>query len=267
MEQMVMIGGVKFNCLTQAGAVGMVAERLAQRRYNGPMRVFTPNTEQLMQAMDDPAYLKVLQATAVRVPDSVGVVMADWWRAFTTGRSWLIRDRVTGVDLAESLLFEASVRGWKVALIGGISNASEIAIGNLKKRFKGLSIWCIPVGEVVISDQWSVDSDKNKIDLTMENENEVLKRINEIRPDLLLVGFGAPKQEVWVMKYGGILEVQTVMVVGGAIDMWSGVQARAPMWMRQWGLEWLWRLIQQPWRIGRQLRLVRFGWMVLRGRV
>jgi N-acetylglucosaminyldiphosphoundecaprenol N-acetyl-beta-D-mannosaminyltransferase len=259
MKQKVMIGGVTFNCLTQIGAEGLVAERVAQRRYSNPLRVFTPNTEQLMQAQDNPAFLEILRATAIRVPDSVGIVMADWWRAFTTGESWLIRERVTGVDLAESLLSEACVRGWRVVLIGGMGNASDVAAGNLKKRFSGLDIRSILVGEVACDDK--------KMDLIMENENEVIEKINEIRPDLVLVALGAPKQEVWVLKYGEKLAVQAMMVVGGAIDMWSGIQVRAPQWMRQWGLEWWWRLMQQPWRIGRQLRLVRFGWLVVRGKL
>jgi N-acetylglucosaminyldiphosphoundecaprenol N-acetyl-beta-D-mannosaminyltransferase len=259
MKHTVTIGGVKFDCLTQAGAVGMVAERIAQRQYSNPFSVFTPNTEQLMQAAELPGFLEVLNGADVRVPDSMGLVGADWWRAFTTGRQWRVRERVAGVDLAESLLSEASIKGWKVALIGGIGNVSQTAIDTLKKRFEGLSIWCVAAGAVVL--------DKKSLDLTMENEDETLRLINEIRPDLLLVGFGAPKQEVWVMKHGGKLQAQTVMVVGGAIDMWSGVQIRAPQWMRQWSLEWLWRLVQQPGRVGRQMRLARFAGLVVRGKV
>jgi N-acetylglucosaminyldiphosphoundecaprenol N-acetyl-beta-D-mannosaminyltransferase len=267
MKNTVTIGGVKFDCLTQAGAAGMVAERIAQRQYSHPFSVFTPNTEQLMQVAELPGFLEVLNGADVRVPDSMGLVGADWWRAFTTGRQWRVRERVAGVDLAESLLSEASIKGWKVALIGGIGNASQIAIDTLKKRFEGLSIWCVPVGRVMVSGQRTVVSGVNKMDVTMENEDETLRLINEIRPDLLLVGFGAPKQEVWVMKHGGKLQAQAVMVVGGAIDMWSGVQIRAPQWMRQWSLEWLWRLVQQPGRIGRQMRLARFAGLVVRGKV
>ncbi|HWS22927.1 MAG TPA: WecB/TagA/CpsF family glycosyltransferase [Anaerolineales bacterium] len=259
MKHRVIVAGVGFTGLTSESVVEQVSERISQRRYKRPISVFTPNTEQLIQAVEEPGFLQVLNSSEVRVPDSIGVIGADWWRAFTTGRAWKIRERVAGVDLAENLLSEARVRGWKVTLIGGRGKASESAVGNLKKRFGGLDIWKVPVGKV--------NYDAKNMDLTMENEDWVINRINEIRPDLLLVGFGAPKQEVWVMKYGGKLSIQAVMVVGGAIDMWSGIQTRAPQWMRQWGLEWLWRLGQQPWRIGRQLRLVKFGWMVLWGRV
>lgn len=241
------------------GAVGVVSERLALRRYNRPIRVFTPNTEQLVQAADEPEFLKILEAAELRVPDSAGLVFADWWRGFTTGTAWRIRERVTGVDLAESLLFEASKKGWKVVLVGGMDQSSGVAAERLKKRFSGLKIWGIEVGEIGVRSG-------NKIDIEMKNEDEIIQKINEIRPDLVLVGLGAPKQEVWVLKYGGKIETQALMVVGGAIDMWSGVQARAPEWMRQWGLEWLWRLMQQPWRIGRQLRLVRFVGMVVGGK-
>lgn len=267
MEQNATVAEVRFNYLTLIGAVGVVSERIAKRQYRQPISVFTPNTEQLMQAANEPGFLEVLNAADVRVPDSIGVVGADWWRAFTTGRPWRMRERVAGVDLAEALLLEASVRGWKVVLVGGMGNASELAAGNLKKRFRGLKVWSIPVGKMEIEIQMTNDRCQNKMDVKMENEDEVIGKINEIRPDLVLVGLGAPKQEVWVLKYGEKLQAQVTAVVGGAIDMWSGVQVRAPQWMRNWGLEWLWRLAQQPWRIGRQLRLVKFAWLVVRGKV
>ena len=153
MKQKVVIGGVRFNCGTQLGAVGRVAERIAQRRYDHPISVFTPNTEQLIQAVDNQGFLELLNNSDMRVPDSVGLVRADWWRAFTTGRPWWLRERVAGVDLAEALLSEAAIKGWKVGLIGGMGNASELAVVNLKKRFSGLKVWGVRVGEVDIKIQ------------------------------------------------------------------------------------------------------------------
>ncbi len=250
---------VSFTHLSVDEVVETLSEQLKSKGSQKPVEVFTPNTEQLIQSEKQPGFLPILNAADIRIPDSIGLVWADWWRAFAAGRSWQIRERVSGVDVAERLLSEAVARGLKVALLGGMGNAGGKAALALKKRFRGLAIWAIPVGEVKVNE--------NNFDVSMENENEVMRQINEIKPDLLLVGLGAPKQEAWVLKQGKKLQVKVVMVVGGAIDMWAGVQKRAPRWVRVVGLEWLWRLVMQPWRLGRQMRLVQFGWSVARGKV
>lgn len=238
--------------------VTAVTARIAQRQLKRPLRVFTPNAEQLVQAADLVAFKRALDAAEIRVPDSVGIVMADWWRAFSKGTEWRIRERVAGVDLAEALLSKAATTGWKVVLIGGHGSTAAKAVVNLKKRFKGLRIW--GVGEV------EVEVINHEARIT-RYEARIVEKINQIQPDLVLVGLGAPKQELWTLKYGQKLGAKVIMVVGGAIEMWAGVQKRAPQWMRQIGLEWLWRLIQQPWRLGRQLRLIRFVGLVARGKV
>jgi N-acetylglucosaminyldiphosphoundecaprenol N-acetyl-beta-D-mannosaminyltransferase len=243
---------VSFTHLTKAGVVGTVAERLACGRYEQPLTVFTPNVEQLIQTTEDEAFLADLAAADVRFPDSIGLVWGDWWRAAVTGTAWQIRERVAGVDVAENLLSEAVKHSWKVVVLGGEGKASERAVANLKRRFQGLRIWSIPVGEVEIK--------ADRTNLTPE----AIAEVNKIRPDLVLVGLGAPKQERWVLQTRQELKVQAVMVVGGAIDMWSGKVGRAPGWCRKAGLEWLYRLLREPSRWQRQLRLIRFTKVMVR---
>jgi len=87
--------------------------------------------------------------------------------------------------------------------------------------------------------------------------------INRVKPDFLFVGLGAPKQEKWVAKNLDKLRVKVVMVVGGALDQIADPSLRPPKWLNRVGLGWLYRLLRQPWRWRRQLRLIRFGWMVV----
>lgn len=245
--------GIRFSHITMTDALTAVSDRIASRRLQQLLTVFTPNVEQLIQAVDDPQFLDMLNRADVTVPDSAGLVAADWWRAFATGKSWEIRERVAGIDLAERICAEASTQGWKVAVIGGKDKTAGLAVENLKKRFSGLAICLVP-SPVKVEEETGVEF------------RQTIQALNQIQPDVLLVGFGAPKQERWVLKHGDELPVKVAMVVGGSVDVWAGTLTRAPLWLRQWGMEWFWRLLAQPWRISRQWRLVRFVWRVLIGK-
>jgi N-acetylglucosaminyldiphosphoundecaprenol N-acetyl-beta-D-mannosaminyltransferase len=266
--------------VTTEGLVGAVCERIALRQYERALAVFTPNTEQIVMAHEDETFWRVLEAAEVRVPDSMGLVWADWWRAFVTGRSWLVRERVAGVDAAERLLSEAVERGWKVALIGGADQTATEAALRLKRRFGGLDILGVEVGKVEVGRKKKEERRKKNeergefsdvtgagdYEIWVERETEMVAALQRIKPDVVMVGLGAPKQEVWVMKYRENIPAQVMMVVGGAVEMWAGVQQRAPRWMQRIGFEWLYRLVREPWRIRRQLALVKFVGMVVGGR-
>jgi N-acetylglucosaminyldiphosphoundecaprenol N-acetyl-beta-D-mannosaminyltransferase len=95
-------------------------------------------------------------------------------------------------------------------------------------------------------------------------EDALIARINAAAPDILFVAYGSPAQEKWLARNLPRLRVKVAMGVGGAFDFVAGITPRAPLWMRRAGLEWLHRLIKQPWRWRRMLRLPRFVWAVLR---
>jgi len=95
---------------------------------------------------------------------------------------------------------------------------------------------------------------------------EIVTRVREARPDILFVAYGAPKQDVWIGKHRETLGVPVMMGVGGSFDFIAGVQKRAPRWVQRLNLEWLFRLLSQPWRWRRQLALPKFAWAVLRER-
>jgi len=99
-----------------------------------------------------------------------------------------------------------------------------------------------------------------------EDAPHILERLRKARPDLLFVAYGAPQQDLWIARYQPELGIPVAMGVGGAFDFIAGVVPRAPRWMREIGLEWLYRLIRQPWRWRRMLALPRFVLAVLAAR-
>jgi N-acetylglucosaminyldiphosphoundecaprenol N-acetyl-beta-D-mannosaminyltransferase len=161
---------------------------------------------------------------------------------------------MTGVDVAEEVALQTLQQGKKVFLLGGHTSAASAA-----ERFKILDI---RFKELIGFDEGVKDIRNEK----HEERRKILEKIANFRPHLLLVAYGAPWQEWWVTANREVLGkagVRVVMVVGGAFDMWAGKTPRAPILLRKAGLEWLWRLILEPWRIKRQLKLIKFIWMVL----
>jgi N-acetylglucosaminyldiphosphoundecaprenol N-acetyl-beta-D-mannosaminyltransferase len=91
-----------------------------------------------------------------------------------------------------------------------------------------------------------------------EEEDDIIERVRAVEPDLLLVAYGVPAEEQWIARHRRRLGVPVMIGVGGTFDFVAGVTRRAPKWMRRWGLEWLFRLFQEPWRWRRQLALPKF---------
>ncbi len=104
-------------------------------------------------------------------------------------------------------------------------------------------------------------------DLSGEENETVLRAINEAQPEVLLVAMGFPRQEEWIAANLQRLQVNVAVAEGGSFSFISGVTPRAPRWLRQLGLEWLYRLARQPWRLHRQLAIPRFVWLVVRDRM
>jgi len=194
--------------------------------------VVTPNPEIVMLARRDAEYKKVLSSAQVALPDGVGLL----WGARLMGKR--LESRITGVDFMQKLCEEASKQGLTVGFVGGREKVAERAAKCLKKSYPNLT--------VLFHD---------------ECEEEFLRSGKEV--DMLFVALGAPKQEMWIYENLSHLNVKMAMGVGGAFDFLSGSVGRAPSWIRKIGLEWLYRLIRQPWRLRRQLALPQFAWGVV----
>jgi len=204
---------------------------------NKPFIIFTPNPEQVVEAWDNREFGRCLNKSDLNLIDGVGIV---WWLKF---KRKIQAKRVSGVDYAWQLLAFLNRHKGRVFLLGANNDVNKKTIDTVRSRFNRL----------VVS-----GSSGGKVDGAGLVDGKIIDEINSFKPDLLLVAFGAPKQEMFVCRYKDKLEAKVVMVVGGAFDYWAGVVPRAPHLIRRLGLEWLFRLTCQPWRIKRQAKLIKF---------
>ena len=178
---------------------------------------------------------KILLSADLGTPDGVGIVLSSRLRG---GK---IRERVTGIDLMLDLMPMLVAGGYSIYLYGAAEGVAEEAAENLRQRFPGLKIAGTHHGYV-----------------KPEEEREVARKIAASGADLLFVGTGSPRQEMFAAKYGAETGAKVLMVVGGSFDVISGRLQRAPLLFQKMGLEWLYRFYQQPRRLKRLLVLPYF---------
>lgn len=219
--------------------------------------ITTPNPEQVILAQNDTAFKKLLNAGDVALPDGVGMVWASAHIRKDQKESKRIKERISGSDFIYDLCRLAVTNKWPVACFGARSGAAQQAIGKLKDLFPGLGGWALDGPEItpgadVIGDVMTV-----------------VDRMKKEGTRVVFIGFGAPKQELFMDALRKRLakdlpsESILLMAVGGSFDMIAGHVKRAPKCIQTIGLEWLWRLFQEPWRWRRQLALFEFVWLVL----
>lgn len=237
-----------FDPLPAEGALAVATRWLSEGA--GLRLVVTANPETVMKARRLRELAAALRRADLVVADGVGVV----WASRRLGRA--LPGRVPGIELAEGLLAHCAAAGHPVFLLGGRPASArrpavaERAARALARRWPGLEVcgtWHGYFGP--------------------QEEPAVLQVVSRARPALLLCGMGCPRQELWLARHAAFLDgcgVTVAIGVGGALDVWAGDVRRAPAFLRRAGLEWLWRLVQQPRRLGRQLQLVRFALEVLR---
>ncbi len=206
-----------------------------------PHQICTVNPEFLVMAQSDPAFFDLLNRAPICAPDGVGLL----WAARRLGQP--LPGRVTGSDGLPHLAEYGASRGWRLFFLGAEEGIAEQAAQKLKTDYSNLQISGTYAGSP-----------------TDEDAPAIIEMINKSRTDILLVAYGAPRQDLWIDKYKDQLSVTVAMGVGGAFDFIAGIVPRAPMWMRRIGIEWLFRLYKQPWRWRRMMRLPLFMWMVWR---
>lgn len=226
--------------------------------------LFTPNPEQVMLAQRDATFASCLGEAGILVPDGIGLVLTSRLYALF-GVTQPIAERITGVELAADLLSQAQELQKVVLVVGGRGYAGkQFALTSGTHIIQGIS--ALSSQERQKHTVWWTQGYQNVGQPTAIEEQELVSQIQALKPDIVMVCFGAPNQEQWVIAHRELLQktgVQLALVVGGAFDMLLGIVPRAPKYLQKLGLEWLFRLLQQPWRIGRQLRLLQFGWFVL----
>ncbi|HOB22619.1 MAG: WecB/TagA/CpsF family glycosyltransferase [Firmicutes bacterium] len=210
----------------------------------GSHLVFTPNAEMIVRAQENAALRIALEKADLVVPDGSGVV----WASRVLGRPLV--SRVAGIDLFTALCRAAAGEGWRVYLLGGEPGVAQQAAENLAARYEGLVIAGTGHGY-----------------FTKEEEGSVLEEIKRAQPDILAVGLGSPKQELWLLEHQESLKVPLAMGIGGSFDVISGLKKRAPKLLGDMGLEWAWRLATEPSRLPRMMALPRFALKVLKARL
>ncbi len=235
----VWILGIPVHPVTYASFLELVAAFIAE---GTPRQICTANPEFVMTARRRPDFAAVLQKADLVVPDGVGLL----WAARRQGTP--LPERVTGSDGIYHLAARAAIAGWRLFLLGAEPGVAAKAAALLQARYPGLIVAGTYPGSPADADYPAI-----------------AERIRAARPHILLVAYGAPAQDLWIARHKDELGVPVSMGVGGAFDHVTGRQRRAPAWLIRLHLEWLWRLVTQPWRWRRQLDLPRFVWAVLRG--
>ena len=227
------------------GALSIVGGWLASPP-GGLQHLVTVNPEFVIAARRDPAFAAVLRRAALSTADGVGITIAA--RMLSLPR----HQRVTGVDLVEGLA-GSNLDNCRIFLLGAAEGVAAEAAAVLGQRYPG----------VCIAGTFSGSPAPGAFP-------EVQKKLADSRPTVLLVAFGHPAQDLWIDAHRERLREHGILIaagVGGAFDYLSGRVPRAPRVARRLGLEWLYRLVRQPWRWRRQLALPQFVMLVLRERI
>lgn len=233
--------GVPFEHITLDGAVQRIETMIASRR---PHYVVTPNVDFLVQARRDAELRHILIEADLVVCDGTPVR----WASNLLGNS--LPERVAGADLVPRLIQLAAQKNYRLFFLGATPEANAQAVANLHARYPNLNIcghYSPPFRP-----------------LRDMNHGEIAERIRAARPDLLFVAFGCPKAEKWIAMHYRSLGVPVTIGVGATIDFLAGRVKRAPVWMRRAGLEWLFRLCQEPRRLFRRYAtdLWHFSWAI-----
>ena len=224
--------GVRVHRITQSETLDLFAGWIAE---GGSHQVVTVNPEFVIKAQQDVAFRVVLEEADLALPDGQGLL----WASRLLGSP--ITERVTGSDLVPRLAEWSAEGGYRLCFLGAAPGVAARAADVLRGRYTGVQI---------------VDAFPGSPD-AREDEAQC-ERIMALRPDLLLVAYGAPKQDLWIARNLERLDVPVCIGVGGSFDFVAGVTVRAPVWMQEMGLEWLHRLLREPWRWRRMLALPRF---------
>ncbi len=258
MQEKIKIMKIKFDSVTLKEATQKAIDFAKDKKQH---YITTPNPEILLEAQKNNKFHKVLNKSDLNVPDGIGILWAakylditknthskfikliKWFFSLATIPFYpkyirtVLKERVTGVDLTQEICKESANSSMKIFLLGSAEGVAEKTAKILKKKYPGTRIVGTYAGTPKI-----------------EDEKTIIKMINDKKPRILFVAYGAPKQEMWIAR--NLKKMPTVRLaagIGGTFNFITGRRKRAPEWMQKIGLEWVYRLIQQPSRIKRMI--------------
>jgi N-acetylglucosaminyldiphosphoundecaprenol N-acetyl-beta-D-mannosaminyltransferase len=217
-------------------------EALVRSRSGG--MVFTPNVDHVVLAEKDARFRAAYQSVNLSLVDGTLLL----WASRLLG--WSLPEKVSGSDLLQPLMQRAAQCGFSVYFLGGDPGVAEAARDRLQEQFPELRV---------------VGCDGSRVDVDAVDE-AIVERIARAAPELVLVALGAPKQEVFIFEQRARLGGAVCVGVGASLDFVAGTRRRAPRWISRIGLEWLYRLLQEPRRLARRylLRDPLFAWILTR---
>lgn len=243
--------------------------------------VVTPYAESVVAAQKDNQFREIINQSHLSVPDGGGLLAAAEFLSYSLPKNKFLRfivavfyglivglrlsirrssfgklkERVSGTDLVYSLCDLSSQKGYKVYLLGGLGDVAKESSRVLKEKFPNLTIG-FSAGPAEVKKV----SEKENLDLIAE--------VNRFGPDFLFTAFKPVEQEKWLFYHMKEINAKVFMPVGGAFDMISGQKGRAPNIFRRFNLEWFWRLLIEPSRIGRIVNaVIVFPWLVFKSRL
>lgn len=233
MSNRITLLGVPIDALTRVEAVAAADRLLGEPRGHF---VTTPNPEMLVAAHRDPEFLRILNEADLSLPDGAGLLMVGRLKGLK------LPERISGSDFVDDIARLAIQRNASLYLLGGNGDVAKRAAAALQKWHPGLKVaGAESGGKMTLQPDGNWNMDPN-----------LLQRLWGAAPVMLLVALGHGKQERWINDH--LLQLPSVRLaigVGGTFDFIAGDVRRAPLWMRKSSLEWLWRLLNQPWRLGR----------------
>ncbi|MEM7130062.1 MAG: WecB/TagA/CpsF family glycosyltransferase [Chloroflexota bacterium] len=249
-SKQVNILGVHIDCVDFVETLTLIQQwleadpRATNRELKITHQICTVNPEFIIDARRDGNFAEVLAQASLCVPDGIGILLAARFFGIQ------LHERVTGSDGIYRISQRAAKRGWRLFLLGAAPGVAEHAARILQSQYPLLNVVGTYSGTPQ-DEEWPL----------------IQGELTNTAPDILFVAFGHPYQDLWIAKHRKELPVRVAIGVGGAFDFVAGVVPRAPQWMRQSGLEWFYRLLCQPSRIGRMMKLPVFIGLVLRQRL
>lgn len=228
--------GVRIDKVDLKSAVLQVVSLLEK---GSPASVFTPNSEIIYLAKDDENFRKILNSSDLNTADGIGVVYAS--KILKNP----VTERVAGFDLAKSLLPVMNEKKLKLFLFGGKEGVAKRAKAEILKDYPDIDICGVENGY-------------------FDTSEKIIEHINAKSPDFVFVCLGAPKQEKWIYENKDKLSAKVLMGIGGSLDVFAKEAKRAPDIFIKLNIEWLYRLLKNPSRIGRMMALPKFAFEVLK---
>lgn len=237
----VSILGLRVDRVSSQEAIEAVENFISERT---PHHIITADASMVVLARRDSALREIVDRADLVTPDGAGII----WASRLLGMP--VACKVSGVDLVKQLCSLSAARGYRLFFLGAAPGVAVQAAENLARDYPGALI-------VGARDGF----------FSADDEPQIIEQIKESAPDVLLVALGIPKQEKWIDQYREALAVPVSVGIGGSFDVYSGRVKRAPVWMQNASLEWLYRLWKNPKKIGKVMTLPKFAILTLRQRI